>query len=112
VPLSQHRGRPARPVVSVGQEVVRGEPIAVADGHLSVPMHAPATGRVHGIGLWPSAAGPREPAIVIDVYRASARRCFSTSRSTSTSDVARRDRRRPCRRPDWSGWEARPFPAT
>ncbi len=70
VPLAQHKGPPARPVVKVGQEVVRGEPIAVADGHLSVSMHAPATGRVAAIELWPSAAGPKESAIVIDVYQA------------------------------------------
>jgi electron transport complex protein RnfC len=70
VPLAQHRGAPAVPLVTPGQEVVRGEPIARADGHVSVPMHAPATGRVGAIELWPSAAGPRAPAIVIDVYAA------------------------------------------
>jgi electron transport complex protein RnfC len=70
VPLAQHKGRPARPIVGVGQEVVRGEPIAAADGFVSVPMHAPATGRVSAIDLWPTAEGPRAPAIVIDVYEA------------------------------------------
>jgi electron transport complex protein RnfC len=68
--LSQHKGAPARPMVRVGQEVVRGEPIAQADGHVSVPMHAPATGRVSSIDLWATAEGPRAPAIVIDVYEA------------------------------------------
>ena len=71
VPLSQHKGAPAKPVVRVGQEVVRGEPIAEADGHMSVPMHAPATGRVAAIDLWPTAEGPKAPAVVIDVYEAS-----------------------------------------
>ena len=71
VPLTQHKGAPAKPIVRVGQEVVRGEPIASAEGHLSVPMHAPATGRVAAIDRWPSAEGPKEPAIVIDVYQAS-----------------------------------------
>jgi electron transport complex protein RnfC len=71
VPLSQHKGAPAKPVVRVGQEVVRGEPIAEADGHVSVPMHAPASGRVVAIDLWPTAEGPKAPAIVIDVYQAS-----------------------------------------
>ena len=32
VPLSQHLGKPARPVVREGQEVVRGPTIAEADG--------------------------------------------------------------------------------
>jgi len=71
VPLAQHIGAPARPIVKVGQEVVRGEPIAEAGGFVSVPMHAPATGRVTAIDrLIPSAAGRKVPAIVIDVYEA------------------------------------------
>ena len=68
VPLLQHKGAPAKPIVKVGQEVVRGEPVAVADGYVSVPMHAPATGRVSAVDLWATAEGPKAPAIVIDVY--------------------------------------------
>lgn len=69
VPLAQHIGAPAKPLVSVGQEVVRGEPIAEAGGFVSVPMHAPASGRIKAIDqLIPSAMGPKIPAIVIDVY--------------------------------------------
>ncbi len=67
VPLSQHIGKPARAVVRVGQEVVRGELIAEADGWLSVPHHAPATGFVEAIELRPSAKGPWEQSIVIKV---------------------------------------------
>ena len=70
VPLSQHKGAPAKPLVTPGQEVVRGEPIAEAGGFVSVPMHAPATGRVKAIELWPTAEGPKAPAILIDVYEA------------------------------------------
>jgi len=70
VPLSQHKGAPATPLVKPGQEVVRGEPIAEAKGFVSVPMHAPATGRVKAIELWPTAEGPRSQAIIIDVYEA------------------------------------------
>jgi electron transport complex protein RnfC len=70
VPLSQHKGAPAKPIVKVGEEVVRGEPIAEADGHVSVPMHAPATGRVVAVDLWPTAEGPKAPAIVIEPYDA------------------------------------------
>ena len=51
LPLSQHAGAPAVPLVKPGQEVVRGEPVARADGFVSVPMHAPATGRVEAIQL-------------------------------------------------------------
>lgn len=71
VPLGQHIGKPSIPIVKKGQEVVRGEPIAVADGFVSVPLHAPATGVVRGIELMPSARGPKAPAILIDVYQGS-----------------------------------------
>ena len=68
VPLSQHTGAPAIPIVNEGQEVVRGEPIAKAGGFVSVPMHAPATGRVERIALAPSARGDLSPAIYIKPY--------------------------------------------
>ena len=68
VPLSQHTGAPAVPIVREGQEVVRGEPIADADGFVSVPMHAPATGRVERIALAPSARGDLTRAIYIRPY--------------------------------------------
>lgn len=68
VPLSQHTGAPAVPIVREGQEVVRGEPIAEADGFVSVPMHAPATGRVERIALAPSARGDLTRAIYIRPY--------------------------------------------
>lgn len=70
LPLSQHIGTPAIPVVSVGQEVVRGEPIARADGFMSVPVHAPATGVIEAIKLMPSARGPKTETIVLRVYEA------------------------------------------
>lgn len=71
VPLSQHIGRAAKPLVRVGQEVVRGEPIAEEDGWLSVPHHAPATGVVEAIDLRPSARGPWVPSIIIRVFQGS-----------------------------------------
>jgi electron transport complex protein RnfC len=71
VPLSQHAGAPAVPLVKQGQEIVRGEPIARANGFVSVPMHAPATGVVEAIKLMPSARGPKSEAIVIHVYEGS-----------------------------------------
>jgi len=74
VHLDQFIGRPAKPVVRKGQEVVRGQPIAEPDGFMSVPLFAPATGRVRDIGLMPSARGPRSMAIVIDVHEASSQR--------------------------------------
>ncbi|MEN8761034.1 MAG: electron transport complex subunit RsxC [Thiogranum sp.] len=68
VPLAQHAGAPAVPLVKPGQEIVRGEPVARADGFVSVPMHAPATGVVDSIRLMPTARGPKTESIVINVY--------------------------------------------
>jgi len=65
VPLAQHIGRPPHAIVRVGQEVVRGEPIARTDDWLSVPHHAPVTGVVEAIELRPSARGPWIESIVI-----------------------------------------------
>lgn len=71
LPLAQHIGKPAVPTLSVGQEVVRGQPIARADGFLSVPLHAPVDGVVEAIELRPSAKGPWAETIVIRTYEAS-----------------------------------------
>ncbi|MBL8227223.1 MAG: electron transport complex subunit RsxC [Bryobacterales bacterium] len=68
VPLSQHAGAPATAIVKEGQEVVRGEPIAKANGFVSVPMHSPATGRVERIAFAPSARGDLTNAIYIKPY--------------------------------------------
>lgn len=74
IPLSQHAGTPAVALVRPGQEVVRGEPLARADGFLSVPIHAPATGVIRELKLIPTARGPKAEAIVLDVYAADSQR--------------------------------------
>ncbi|WP_082030803.1 electron transport complex subunit RsxC [Thiolapillus brandeum] len=71
LPLGQHIGAPAKALVSKGQEVVRGQPIASAAGAVSVPLHAPATGQVLRIESVPTSRGTREPAIILNVYEAS-----------------------------------------
>jgi electron transport complex protein RnfC len=68
LPLSQHFGAPSVPIVHEGQEVVRGEPIAGADGFMSVPLHAPATGVVKTIGLMATARGPKAKAIILKLH--------------------------------------------
>ncbi|MCX7897114.1 MAG: electron transport complex subunit RsxC [Rhodocyclaceae bacterium] len=68
VPLMQHIGKASRALVRVGDEVVRGQRIAEASDWLSVPHHAPLTGRVEAVGLRPSARGPWQEAIVIRAY--------------------------------------------
>ncbi len=69
LPLDQHIGAPAEPIVRPGQEVHRGELIARADGFVSAPIHAPATGVVKAIELKPTARGALTRSIVIDVLR-------------------------------------------
>lgn len=49
LPLEQHIGAPARPVVQVGQRVLRGEVIAVADAPVSAALHASTSGEVVAI---------------------------------------------------------------
>jgi len=68
VPLAQHIGKPPRPIVRVGQEVVRGQPIAQPDDWLSAPHHAPVTGVVEFIGLRPGMRGPWVESIVIRAH--------------------------------------------
>lgn len=50
MPLLQHVGAAARPVVMVGQQVLKGELIAVANGNISAPVHASVSGTVRAIG--------------------------------------------------------------
>ena len=71
LPLSQHAGKPSVPLVQPGQEVVRGQPIAAADGFMSVPLHAPATGRIQRIELMPTARGPKTDSFILEVYQGS-----------------------------------------
>lgn len=71
LPLAQHIGKPATPLVAVGQEVVRGQPIASANGAMSSPIHAPADGVVEAITLMPGARGAWVMSIVLHVYEAS-----------------------------------------
>ncbi|MCH6573420.1 MAG: electron transport complex subunit RsxC [Proteobacteria bacterium] len=53
VPLSQHIGREAMPLVKAGDKVCKGQPIGAADGEVSAPVHAPTSGIVESIGMHP-----------------------------------------------------------
>ncbi len=71
VPLLQHLGAPAIPVVREGESVARGQAIARPDGRMSVAMHAPATGTVRRIGLMPGINGRMIPGVAIEPHPAS-----------------------------------------
>ncbi|MDX1722730.1 MAG: electron transport complex subunit RsxC [Pseudomonas sp.] len=68
LPLNQHIGTAAEPVVELGQRVLKGQLIAAANGFVSVPLHAPTSGTVSFIGPqpYPHVSGMLAPAIVID----------------------------------------------
>jgi Na+-translocating ferredoxin:NAD+ oxidoreductase subunit C len=68
LPLQQHVGGAARPVVLVGQKVWKGQLLAEAQGNISAPIHAPVSGTVTGIGevTAPHASGLGFSAITVD----------------------------------------------
>jgi electron transport complex protein RnfC len=72
LPLRQHAGNPARVLVKPGDRVERGDKIGAADGFVSVPVHASATGTVRSVGLWPLVDGSYGPAVRIAVEAHSA----------------------------------------
>ena len=67
IPLQQHVGAPAKPVVLVGEYVRKGQLIATAQGNVSAPVHASTSGRVSAIGEHPAAhpSGLPAPAITL-----------------------------------------------
>ncbi len=49
LPLNQHLGAPARPIVEVGEEVRRGQQIAEPGAFISTSLHSPVSGRLKAI---------------------------------------------------------------
>lgn len=68
LPLSQHIGAPSKPVVREGQEVVRGQLLAEADGWVSVPLHAPVSGVVRKLANVSSISGKMVPGIYLEPF--------------------------------------------
>lgn len=66
VPLSQHIGAPAQPVVEKGDRVQVGQLIAQCGGFMSANVHAPISGTVSKIDVATDAWGLPMPAIFID----------------------------------------------
>ena len=67
IPLIQHIGAPAQPVVEKGDKVRVGQLIAKAGGFVSANIHSPFSGTVTKIDSTVDAWGLRVPAIFIDV---------------------------------------------
>jgi electron transport complex protein RnfC len=53
VPVSQHIGEPAEPLVSVGDKVLKGQTIARSLNYIGAPIHAPTSGTITDIGEFP-----------------------------------------------------------
>jgi electron transport complex protein RnfC len=67
VPVTQHIGAPATPVVEKGAAVKTGQLIAQAKGFVSANIHSPVSGRVNKIEPVVDTTGYKQMAVVIDV---------------------------------------------
>jgi len=65
LPLSQHLGKQAKPLVEKRASVVKGQVVAEADGFISASVHSPVNGTVKSIGLESNSSGYRKDAILI-----------------------------------------------
>jgi len=66
IPLSQHIGAPCKPVVSLNQEVKRGELIGEPTGFVSAPVHSSVSGKVIAIGEFLNAMGRMVTSVVVE----------------------------------------------
>jgi len=68
LPLKQHIGTPAEPVIAVGDKVLKGQLIARASDAICAPLHAPSSGTVVAIADHPvpHASGMSAPCIIIE----------------------------------------------
>lgn len=68
LPIAQHVGGPAQPVVGIGEYVLKGQLVAESYGSISAPVHASSSGKVVAIEPWPVSRrfGENAPCIVIE----------------------------------------------
>ena len=66
VPLSQHIGAPCEATVAPGDRVRKGDRVGQATGFVSVNVHAPISGVVKSIGIFPHPIGRPLPAVEIE----------------------------------------------
>lgn len=66
VPLLQHAGAEATPVVAKGDEVLKGQLLGQANGAVSAPVHSPVSGTVVAIEPRAHACGSSVTSIVIE----------------------------------------------
>lgn len=66
LPLSQHTGSPAEPIVKTGDSVTVGQPIAKATGFVSSPIHATISGKITKVQHSPTPTSQRSLSIIIE----------------------------------------------
>ncbi|MDO9104875.1 MAG: electron transport complex subunit RsxC [Methylovulum sp.] len=54
VPVQQHVGKPAEPVIKVGEHVLKGQLLAHSQGLVSAPVHAPSSGTIIDVNEYPA----------------------------------------------------------
>ncbi len=67
IPLSQHIGAPANPVVAKGDTVKTGQLIAEGKGFVSANVHSSVSGKVSKIDTASDSSGLKQTAVFIDV---------------------------------------------
>lgn len=65
LPVSQHLGKEAKPLVKKGDEVIAGQLVAQAEGFISAPVHSSVTGKVLSLGKEITPTGFPKDSIVI-----------------------------------------------
>ena len=65
IPMIQHIGAPAVPIVSKGDKVLTGQLIAQAAGFVSANIHSPISGTVTAVDIFPNGQGLRRQMIII-----------------------------------------------
>jgi electron transport complex protein RnfC len=54
IPLQQHVGKPAEPMIKVGEQVLKGQLLAYSQGLISAPVHAPSSGIIIDVNDYPA----------------------------------------------------------
>ena len=67
IPVSQHIGSPANPVVNKGDTVKAGQLIAAGKGFVSANIHSSVSGKINKIDFAPDSSGFKQTAVFIDV---------------------------------------------
>lgn len=94
LPLSQHLGKEAKPLVKKGDDVILGQLVAQADGFISAPIHSSVNGKVLSIGKEVTPLGFPKDSLVIKASENSVDKKFTLPPLNSDSITADEIRQR------------------